>query len=299
MEKSNQFTFSKKCENLKIKNSLEEKKTLKKFLSQLILNLIPDDKKKEYIINKNGINFYKCPECNIESKLPLHNSHVGLTRSNMMDYILREHENNPKSFSVYYNELLDMHKYIKIAVCCGKCNEKHEINNEEGKKIELERILERIKISNLSNEFLNEALSKGKVKIASPIEKVKVKEKKENTQDILSLKNTPDDLFNLILDAYIETTDKISFDQAKKYKKHYKEIYKYLEDNFYQKIKSKKIDNEEIIFSLENSLKILKERYPNEIDGKKRGHIDTYRYPRAILGCLIKYYEEKKTFYNL
>ena len=303
---SNKFSFPSKCEKSKIETLEEDAKLIKTCLGQKILTIIPDDKKSDYKYeDENGNQLYKCPNCHKSGLSCLHNSHVGVTRKNMLDDILKNHVNDPKNLSEYWNMFLDMHKFIEIAVCCDKCNKTYECSPED--KIEqLKVIKKRIYISSISKSLLNEAFEKkGLIKTLSDSnsdtdsENDSDNDSKELLNKIEFQKfkkdNLDDKIFYLILTAYESNgKDKNNITQIRSYKKNYKLINKYIDDDkFFEHILDKSINNQDTIDILNKSREKLSKSFTKENNDRKRNEIDEHRFPNAIFGTLITYFKSQ------
>jgi len=290
---NNVFSIMSQCDKHKINDIKRERQFIKNLLGQKILSLIPKDKKEEYkFTDDSGKPYYKCPCCDKESTKPLHNSHIGLTRSDMLDYILINHENNPKTTSEYWNEFLEFHKYIEIAVCCSECNKDYEFKTEEESEEELKIIVSKINITkNVSAETL--------LKEAKETYPDKFKEEEppkhicsdETNRDFEKFKsdNSGNDNLTQIMEAYDYVTRRDgklpTLSQAKLYKRYHEGIYEYISSgNLFDKIKIEQT-RVECVKELENARKKMKESCPD----KERSNNPKYSYPHAILGKLIKY----------
>ena len=77
----------------------------------------------------------------------------------------------------------------------------------------------------------------------------------------------------------------ISLKQIKLYKTYHKEIYKYISEELFVKMKNEQT-RKDCIKELDKGRNMLKSSYPDKIT---RGKNPKYTYPHAILGVLIKY----------
>ncbi len=281
------------CDKHKINGIDGEKQFVKNSLGQRILPLIPNDKKEECKnIDESGNSYYKCHNCGIKSTKPLHNSHIGLSRSYILDYILRDYESNPKSISEYWNEFLDFHKYLLIAACCAKCNKDHEYDTEEKKKEELNRIISIINITKkVSSKILMKEMKEmypHRFKKEEDISNQDCSDKINRRFEVFKSDNLDEENISQVIEAYeydcLNSGKPKSVDQIKKYKRYHKEIYKYISEDLFVKMKNE-LTRKKCIKELEEGIKMLKSSYTDKNTRKN----PKYSYPRAILGVLIKY----------
>lgn len=285
----NVFSMISHCDKHKINTAKEEKQLIKTMLAQKILSLIPKDKKKEY--KSPDEIYYECPDCGKREQKPLHNSHKGLTRSNMLDYILRDHENNPKTISEYWNEFLEFHKYIEIAVCCAECNKNYEFDTQGEKEEELRRIVSMIDRAKKVNAetLLKEAKETYPDKFKEDSPKPICSDETNRDFEKFKSDNLGDDKLTLIIEAYDYVTrgegKKLpTIKQAQGYKRYHEGIYEYISsDDLFDKIKNEQTRGE-CLEELENAQKKMKEYYTDKDRSNPK-----YSYPHAILGKLIKY----------
>lgn len=290
---NNVFSMIPHCEKHK-KSPEQDKQLIKALLTQKILLLIPNNNKEQCkITDESGNICYKCHDCGKISTKPLHNSHIGLTRSYILDYILRDFENNPKSISEYWNEFLDFHKYILIAACCAECNKKHEFDTEEEKEEELKRI---VSIINITKEVKPESWIKEmkemyphRFKQEEDISNQDCSDQTNRNLERFKSDNLDKENLSQIIEAYEygrqNSGKPISLKQIKLYKTYHKEIYKYISEELFVKMKNEQT-RKDCIKELDKGRNMLKSSYPDKITRNKN---PKYSYPHAILGVLIKY----------
>lgn len=149
----NQFSCYDIFDKAHIITDKSKKQFIKSTLSTKALNLIFKNKKKLDYKNEDGT--FTCPDCN-KIVPQLHNAHIGPTQSYMIDYILRNFDNEQKDISEYWNDYCDMHKFVKIAVCCPDCNTKYEDDNLSKIKMNINFIIHpEINGHELEQESLN------------------------------------------------------------------------------------------------------------------------------------------------
>ena len=290
---NNVFSMISHCDKHK-KSPEHDKQFIKDILTQKILPLIPNNNKEQCkITDESGNICYKCPDCGRISSKSLHNSHIGLTRSYILDYILRDFENNPKSISEYWNEFLDFHKYLLIAVCCAECNKKHEYDTEEKKEEDLKRIVSIINITKkVKPEYWIKEMKEmypNRFKQEEEISNQDCSDQTNRRFEEFKYDNLDKENISIIIEAYEYVCQKSgkpkSVGQIKRYKTYHKGIYKYISEELFVKMKNEQT-RKDCIKELEGGIKMLESSYPDKIT---RGKNPKYTFPHAILGVLIKY----------
>lgn len=170
----NQFSCHNIFNKAFVNGGKKEKQFIKTTLTSKALNLLSKKKKKLDYKNEEGT--FTCPDCN-KIVPQLHNAHVGPTQSYMIDDILKNFNNEQKDIIEYWNNYCDMHKFVKIAVCCSECNTKYEDNNLSKIKMNINYIISpEIKedISDKSSDSDNDSDNiNTKTKFKNDIEKIK------------------------------------------------------------------------------------------------------------------------------
>ena len=134
---ANQFSCHEIFDKAYINSLKSRKQLIKTVLTNKVLTLL--SKKKKKLDYKNDDGTFTCLDCN-KIVPQLNNAHIGPTQSYMIDDVLKNFENEQKDIIEYWNDYCDMHKFVKIAVCCPQCNTEYEGNNLSKIKMNIEFI---------------------------------------------------------------------------------------------------------------------------------------------------------------